>query len=726
MRGHCWWLFTCVFCVCNALKGVGIPVGGEYPLVSILEGHQTNPNIVLWNDGGLVVWENTSRTGTKRILIQSLDTDGKGMGQAHVLSQNSNGINDVNPDIIKIDANRAMVVWSSGKRGNSVIYKTIVGRNCEKIGGIERVSEQKGLNEFPKVGISKDGTQVVVWESNLHDGDGRGVAARFYTNAVHTPSEIMVLSQSTAGNQVKPIVVGLPNNRFMMAWVQAVNLGKNAQGGAKLRSHVMGRIFDRQRPYGNEFRISGVDVVAQKVVAAVDTSGKMTFVWMQITDLNSQDKHDIWAAKVDSENGLVLGAPYKVNQYSTHTQKNPVIVRSLDEEIIIWESIGQDLGGKGIVATSSSVKEEFVVNTQRNLDQMNPTIAVDGAGRAIVAWANTIKADQSIISAQQFLLNSEGGKTIIAENEQNQNKNIDLHEAAPVISAPQEETNPPRILDTKLHSDDNNSPEFPEFPKLPEIQVARGGVHRSGDFVPGSQNAYTNNPEITQITRNNAGMFPLRSDVRKRMGLLTPSQAAVNSIENLGKKYSQVRSSSNLKDIKPIRAGVSRGNPNSSTVSRSGIIKFAKLGGHDSKKPVGRTGIRLPSVRPNSLSQGGAFKPSQRNSAIAAKNPRSGPNKASAKASGFASSRIELMRRQAEQANNISRFKRSMPIPVTVNLSGAEVSIAWDGVISKRYQVQGSNDKSSWVNYGGAMPGSPSMQTNVGRKFKYYRVIQSD
>ena len=29
------------------------------------------------------------------------------------------------------------------------------------------------------------------------------------------------------------------------------------------------------------------------------------------------------------------------------------------------ESIGQDLGGKGIVATSSSIKEEFVVNTQR-------------------------------------------------------------------------------------------------------------------------------------------------------------------------------------------------------------------------------------------------------------------------------------------------------------------------------------------------------------------------
>ena len=112
MRGHCWWLFTCVFCVCNAIKGVGIPVGGEYPLVSILEGHQANPNIVLWKDGGLVVWENTSRTGTTRILIQSVDTDGKGMGQAHVLSHNSNGINDVNPDIIKIDQNRAMVVWS--------------------------------------------------------------------------------------------------------------------------------------------------------------------------------------------------------------------------------------------------------------------------------------------------------------------------------------------------------------------------------------------------------------------------------------------------------------------------------------------------------------------------------------------------------------------------------------------------------------------------------------
>ncbi len=725
MRGHCWWLFTCVFCVCNAIKGVGIPVGGEYPLVSILEGHQANPNIVLWKDGGLVVWENTSRTGATRILIQSVDTDGKGMGQAHVLSHNSNGINDVNPDITKIDQNRAMVVWSSGKRGNSVIFKTIVGRNCEKIGGIERVSEQKGLNEFPKVGISRDGTQVVVWESNLHDGDGRGVAARFYTNEGHTPSEIMVLSQSTAGNQVKPIVVGLPDNRFMMAWVQGVNLGKNAQGGAKLRSHVMGRIFDRQRPYGNEFRISGVDVVAQKVAAAVDTSGKMTFVWMQITDLNSQDKHDIWAAEVDSENGLVLVAPYKVNQYSTHTQKNPVIVRSLDEEIIIWESIGQDLGGKGIVATSSSIKEEFVVNTQRNLDQMNPSIAVDGAGRAIVAWANTIKADHSIISAQQFILSSNGEETIIAEGGQNHKKNIGIHdEAAPIISVTQEKANPPRVLDTNYYPDENKRPDFPKFPKN---HVALGGSHRSGDFVKSSQNTYANNPKVIQTNRNAAGMFPLRSDVRKRMGLQTPSQAAVNSIENLGKKYSQIRGSNNLGNIKPIRAGESHSNSYSSTASRAGLIKYSQSRNQGSKKPPGRTGISIPSMRSNGLNNGGIFRPApQRNSEIAAKNPRSGLNKASAKASGFASSRIELMRRQAEQANNISSFKRSMPIPVTVNLSGAEVSIAWNGAIAKRYQVQGSNDKLSWVNYGGAMSGSPAMQKKVDRKFKYYRVIQSD
>ena len=65
----------------------------------------------------------------------------------------------------------------------------------------------------------------------------------------------------------------------------------------------------------------------------------------------------------------------------------------------VWESVGQDLGGHGIVGRSYPNGEGFVINSQRNLDQYDPAIAADNQGRVIVTWANTGGATSSGLSA---------------------------------------------------------------------------------------------------------------------------------------------------------------------------------------------------------------------------------------------------------------------------------------------------------------------------------------
>ena len=45
-----------------------------------------------------------------------------------------------------------------------------------------------------------------------------------------------------------------------------------------------------------------------------------------------------------------------------------------------------------------------MINSQRNLDQYDPAVAVDAQGRVVVAWANTIRADYSVISSQHFMV----------------------------------------------------------------------------------------------------------------------------------------------------------------------------------------------------------------------------------------------------------------------------------------------------------------------------------
>ena len=71
---------------------------------------------------GLVAWENSSSTGTKRIAVQALNGQGRGTGTVQVISQNVDRVNDTDPMIAQVDESTAVVVWSSGRRGNSDVY----------------------------------------------------------------------------------------------------------------------------------------------------------------------------------------------------------------------------------------------------------------------------------------------------------------------------------------------------------------------------------------------------------------------------------------------------------------------------------------------------------------------------------------------------------------------------------------------------------------------------
>ena len=61
-----------IFLLCSASVGGAVyPVGNERAKV-VGSGHQRSPRLALWDSGeGLVVWENASSTGFKRIVVQA-------------------------------------------------------------------------------------------------------------------------------------------------------------------------------------------------------------------------------------------------------------------------------------------------------------------------------------------------------------------------------------------------------------------------------------------------------------------------------------------------------------------------------------------------------------------------------------------------------------------------------------------------------------------------------
>ena len=166
-------LCASAFLICANLLPAGVvPEGGEHGMVVGSGGHQSGPSVALWSVGGLVAWENSSSTGTKRIAVQALDGQGRGTGSVQVISQNVDRVNDTDPMIAQVDESTAVVVWSSGRRGNSDVYLALVARNGARLGEIQQVNQQASRNQGePAVGVSADGTIMVVWESDQQDGD---------------------------------------------------------------------------------------------------------------------------------------------------------------------------------------------------------------------------------------------------------------------------------------------------------------------------------------------------------------------------------------------------------------------------------------------------------------------------------------------------------------------------------------------------------------------------
>src|SRR6185369_6612973 len=106
--------------------------------------------------------------------------------------------------------------------------------------------------------------------------------------------------------------------------------------------------------------------------------------------------------------GAPLGSQFQVNTYTTTYQQAPrVAAAPTGEFVVVWMgggSIGNDTSGFIIAAqrydaTGSPQGGEFQVNTYTTGDQYGPSVAIDGAGNAIVVWNSVGSAGTDTIGA---------------------------------------------------------------------------------------------------------------------------------------------------------------------------------------------------------------------------------------------------------------------------------------------------------------------------------------
>ena len=141
---------------------------------------------------------------------------------------------------------------------------------------------------------------------------------------------------------------------------------------------------------GSEFRVNTYTTNNQETPwVAMDANGNFVIVWASANQDGSG--YGVYAQRYDRF-GVVQGAEYRVNTYTTNGQLNPSVAMDAEGNFVVaWTGDGQDGSGYGVYAqryNSSGVAQgaELQVNTYTTNNQERPCIAMAANGNFVVTW----------------------------------------------------------------------------------------------------------------------------------------------------------------------------------------------------------------------------------------------------------------------------------------------------------------------------------------------------
>jgi hypothetical protein len=269
------------------------------------------------------------------------------------------------------------------------------------VGNEFRVNTYTFSNQVTAVmAMDADGDFVVVWRSLGQDGDDYGIYAQRYNAAAVAQGTEFRVNTYTVGGQQNPTVAMDADGHFVIAW------DSFAQDGSSNGVYAQ-RYNSAGVTQGSEFRVNTYTTNNQRNPAvAMDINGDFVVAWQS----SGQDGSDfgIYAQRYNSA-GIAQGSEFRINTYTTSTQRNPSIALDADGDFVVtWQSIDQDGSGDGVYAqryNSLGVAQgsEFRVNLYTTGNQAAATVALDADGDFVIVWqSNGQDGDLSGIFAQRY------------------------------------------------------------------------------------------------------------------------------------------------------------------------------------------------------------------------------------------------------------------------------------------------------------------------------------
>ncbi len=335
----------------------------------------------------------------------------------------NNGIQE-DPDIASDHNGNSIVVWKSTPiQGNATIHAQRYDAFGNLIGAEFQANNlTTDQQSKPSVAMDSDGDFVVAWQS-FENNQNHIFTQRFNPDAIAQGSAIKINTAAITNTATEPAVAMDGDGDYVVAWTSNRNNDNDIY--AKRFSHS-GQVVN------DEFRVNTSTQNSQVAAdVAMDAEGDFVIAWQGQTATGAPPKYDVYTQRYD-KNGDAVAGEDRVNTSIPNNQTRPsVAMDAAGNAVIAWTSDAQQLNSFNIdaqryAADGSKVDGEFQVNTFNTGSQNQVDVAMDPLGGFMMSWTSAAQdGDAGGIYAQRFLSNGTASgietrlNTVTAGNQSN-------------------------------------------------------------------------------------------------------------------------------------------------------------------------------------------------------------------------------------------------------------------------------------------------------------------
>jgi Ca2+-binding RTX toxin-like protein len=385
-----------------------IPYGNE-TLVNTTTGAQKVPQVAtLANGTYVVVWQDASVGLDDAVRAQIFHADGTRLGSEFELSQFPDAIQQ-DPVVTALPDGRFVAVWESynhdlqDQSGTHISARIFNPDGTPSTGEFQVNTHTDFWQTKPAIATLDTGGFVITW---MHDFQGGNVNydifARVYgANGQPLTDHDQGVDISTGVIERTPVVTGLPNSKFAIAWEDTGSATQTDGSGSHIRAIVYNTNFQPVSVINNSpsFVVNSTTANNQSDPAIATLSdGNFIATW---THQFSGSDNDV-RGRVFNGTGVAQSNDFAVSNNGAPVQETQSAIAALPngQYIVVW----RDAGGTGAGNTDGSgshirgaimsgngtaVSGEFIINTTANGDQGEPAVARLVDGRVIVTWTDS-------------------------------------------------------------------------------------------------------------------------------------------------------------------------------------------------------------------------------------------------------------------------------------------------------------------------------------------------